>query len=199
MNMKLGLLGLTMAGVAMLVVSCGSSSSDNPTTTGGSSTTGNGGKAGASTAGTSNSSSGSSSGGKASNNGGSANNNGGSANSNGGNTNNGGFTFGGFNFGGAGPDLGMFMCDPVPQTGSACTSNSQPCLNGTEVCYCQMDKWACTDIFGGAGGAGPNFGDLDCPEAKPMEGADCGDTVGFCPYGQNMGCACYNGSWACSP
>ena len=190
MNMKLGLLSLTMAGVAVLVVSCGSSTSDTSNNAGGSSTAGHGGKAGTSTAGTTNSSSGSSSGGKSSS--------GGSAAS-GGNTSSGGFSFGGFNFGGAGPDLGMFMCNPVPKTGAACAANTQPCLAGTQICYCQTEKWACIDLLGGAGGAGPTFGQLDCPEAKPMDGADCGDTVGFCPYGQNMGCACYNGAWACSP
>jgi hypothetical protein len=31
-----------------------------------------------------------------------------------------------------------------------------------------------------------------------MTGGNCGDTFGFCPYGQNTGCACFNGMWNCN-
>lgn len=190
MNTKATLFGLAITSVVALMVSCsgGTDSNDNPAA--GSHSGGSAGKGGSSSAGTS--SSGSSSGGTG-NNGGSANNNGGSRNG-GGNA-----TGGGFNLGGAGLDPADYMCNPVPQTGSACTAGTQPCLDGTSVCYCQANKWACNDFGGGLGGAGPGggLGELDCPATQPTDGASCGDTVGVCPYGQNMGCACYMGMWTC--
>ena len=197
MNTKATLFGFTWmgAGAVALVVSCsGSTDSGNPSggsSSGGSATAG---KAGASSGGTNNNSSGSSSGGNGT--AGTANNNGGTRPMGG--NNNGGFSFGGnFDFGGAGPDPSDFMCNPVPVAGSACTPGTQPCLDGdTNVCYCSMSKWLCMDIGGGAGGAGAG-GQIECPATKPMSGADCGDVAGLCPYGQNMGCACYNGKWAC--
>jgi hypothetical protein len=186
-------LALGVAGVVAVMVSC-SGSTDNNDAKG---SAGSAGK-GTTTAGSSNGNSGSSTGGTANNNGGTANNNGGTRNGGGNNT--GGFNFGGtFNLGGAGFDPADYMCDPVPQTGSACVAGTQPCLDGSSVCYCQMNKWACLDIGGGLGGAGPGpIGQLDCPATKPMTGDDCGDSIGFCPYGQNMGCACYQGAWACN-
>jgi hypothetical protein len=199
MNTKVTLFGLTITSIVTLMVSCSGSTDSNDSSggspSGGSSTTA--GKAGASSAGTNNNSSGSSSGGNGNGTGGTANNNGGTRPMGGAN-NNGGFTFGGnFNFGGAGPDPSDFMCNPVPTAGSACTPGTQPCLNGdTNVCYCSMSKWVCMDVGGGAGGAGAG-GQIECPATKPMSGVDCGDVAGLCPYGQNMGCACYNGKWAC--
>lgn len=111
----------------------------------------------------------------------------------------GGFNFGGtFNLGGAGFDPEEFTCDPAPTPGSACESDAQPCLNGTAVCYCDEDEWACTDIFGGGGGSGGSgFGQLDCPATKPSSGASCSG-IGVCQYGDgDEGCACYGGMWAC--
>lgn len=188
-------LALGVAGVVAVMVSC-SGSTDSNDAKGGGGSAGSAGK-GTSTAGSSNNTSGSSSGGTG-NTAGTANNTGGTRNGGGNNT--GGFTFGGsFNLGGAGFDPSDYMCDPVPQPGSACVAGTQPCLDGSNVCYCQMDKWACLDVSGGLGGAGPGgFGQLDCPATKPMTGDDCGDTIGFCQYGQNAGCACYQGAWACN-
>jgi len=126
---------------------------------------------------------------------GTGNNNGGVANGAG--TANGGFNFGGgFNLGGAGFDPADLACNPVPKAGDACPAGTQPCVDGTAVCYCQASKWACIDLGGGAGGAGG--GQLECPEAKPMTGSNCGNTFGFCQYGQNAGCACFNGMWNCN-
>ena len=108
----------------------------------------------------------------------------------------GGFNFGGFTLGGAGPNPDDFQCDPVPQPGSACTAESEPCLNGTEVCLCSMEEWSCMDIFGGSGGT--SGGELECPSTKPMAGSAC-DTFGVCPYGaQGMGCACDGSMWVCN-
>jgi hypothetical protein len=194
MNTKATLFGFTMAGAVALVVSC-SGSTDSGNASGGSSSGGSAtaGKGGTSSAGTSNNSSGSSSGGKSS--GGTGSNTGGTRPMGG--NNNGGFTFGGnFNFGGDGPDPSDFICDPVPVPDSACGPGAQPCADGTTFCYCSMSKWVCMDV-GGTGGAGPDFGQIECPATKPMSGTDCGDVNGGCPYGQNSGCACYNGKWAC--
>jgi hypothetical protein len=187
---------LGATGVLAVMVSC-SGSTDSNDAKGGSNSGGSAsaGKGGTSAAGTS--SSGSSSGGNHAS-GGNTNNNGGTRNGGGNAT--GGFTFGGgFNLGGAGFDPADYMCNPVPTAGTACPAGTQPCLNDTAVCYCQMNKWACLDVSGGLGGAGPGgFGQLDCPATAPMTGEACGDTVGFCQYGQNMGCACYQGMWACN-
>jgi hypothetical protein len=197
MKIKTALLGITIAGVTALSASCSGSSESSDNSAGKSST---------STAGKSSSTGGASSAGTTGNGG---NNNGGTksgtaganstagTNANGGNAN----TAGTFNFGGAGFDPADFMCNPVPTKGAACTAGTQPCTNetGSMVCYCQAMKWNCLDLGGGAAGAGPGggFGQLDCPATKPMNGGDCGDTVGVCPYGQG-GCACYNGMWACN-
>jgi hypothetical protein len=195
MKMNRSLLSVTVAGVLGLIASCSSDSDDGDQNTAGSSASaGSSGRAGASSGG-SNNSSGSSAGG--------TRNNGGSSNANGGNTNSGGFNVAGFAVGGAGLDPDDFACDPVPETGSSCVAGTQPCINGTtEVCYCQMDEWLCMDVGEGAGGAGPGggFGDIECPATKPMNGGDCGDMAGFCPYGggQFMGCACYEGAWTCN-
>ncbi len=193
MKIKTALLGLTIAGMTALSISC-SGSSDSNESSGGKSSTSTAGKS--ATAGTSSGGKGGSGG--ASNNGGTKTNNGGTGN-NGGTTSNGGTVAnGGFNFGGAGLDPEDLMCNPVPVKGSACAAGTQPCLDDTAVCFCQMAKWACIDLGGGAGGAGPGAGgQLECPATKPMSGADCGDTAGVCPYGQG-GCACYNGMWACN-
>jgi hypothetical protein len=92
------------------------------------------------------------------------------------------------------------MCDPVPQDGSNCADGTQPCLNGMELCSCQMGEWACIDLGQGEGGGpGGIFGEIECPATQPMTDTPCGDTFGFCPYGgQNMGCACVGGNWACN-
>ena len=193
MKIKTALLGFTIAGVTALSASCSGSSESNDSS---------GGKPSTSTAGKSSSTAGTSSNGGANSNGGTKNNNGGTSsnggtNSNGGNAN----TAGTFNFGGAGIDPADFTCNPVPTKGAACAAGTQPCTNesGSMVCYCQAMKWNCLDFGGGAAGAGPGggFGQLDCPASKPMNGGDCGDTIGICPYGQG-GCACYNGMWACN-
>jgi hypothetical protein len=181
-----------------LLASCSGDDGDDSSGSGGTSTntSGNGGggsgsagKAGSTSAG--NSSAGSGTGGKASG-GGTA---GGSSSAG-----TGGFTFGGnFNLGGAGFDPDDYACDPAPTPGTACESDAQPCLNGTEVCYCAMAEWACTDITGGGGGAGPDLGDLECPPTKPANGGPC-DALGLCPYGgQNEGCACDGSKWTCTP
>ncbi len=194
MKIKTALLGFTIAGVTALSASC-SGSTDSNESGGGKSSTSTAGKS-ASTAGASNNGGASSNGGTKSGTAGTTNNGGTSStagtNNNGGTANPGG----GFNFGGAGFDPTDFTCDPVPTKGAACTAGTQPCLDGTNVCYCQALKWACRDIDGGAAGAGPGFGQLDCPAEKPMNGGECGDTIGICPYGQ-AGCACYDGMWAC--
>lgn len=110
-----------------------------------------------------------------------------------------GFNFGGnLNLGGAGFDPDDYACEPAPTPGSDCEANAQPCLNGTDVCYCANAEWACMDILGGGGGAGPG-GELECPANKPASGSAC-DAQGICPYGgQNEGCVCYGGMWTCSP
>jgi hypothetical protein len=197
-NLKAGVLCLTVVAAAALMSSCSGSSSSDNTTSGGTSSTSTAGKTagngGSSSAGKTNNNGGSSSGGVSSNAGTTNNDNGGTRNNNGG-TPNGGFTFGGFNFGGAGPDPADFMCMPAPTTGSACAAGTQPCLKGTAICYCQMAKWACLDLGGGAGGAGGD--QLECPATQPANGTACGDTFGVCPYGQNAACACVNTMWAC--
>jgi hypothetical protein len=102
--------------------------------------------------------------------------------------------------GGEGINPSDFTCDPPPEVGATCGEDAVPCLNGAAICYCDMSKWTCPSVLGGAGagGIGP-VGDLDCPETKPTTGTPCGDSVGLCPYGdgQFSGCACYQGSWAC--
>jgi hypothetical protein len=193
MNMHLGIWTFTVAGFLGLMASCSSDSDDGDESRAGSAGTssGAGGRAGAT-------SGGSKSGGSTS---AGTSNNGGSSNPNGGNASNGGSSFGGFSFGGAGFDPDDFACNPAPQPGQSCDQNSQPCLNGTEVCYCDAEEWACMDVSEAVGGAGPGggFGELECPATKPMTGADCGDTAGFCPYGgQFMGCVCYEGAWNCN-
>ncbi len=199
MKIKTILLGFTIAGVTALSASCSGSTDSNESS---------GGKSSSSTAGKSASTAGASTNGGASSNGGTKSGTAGTVNSGGqngnaGTTSNGGnVTFGGgFNLGGAGFDPADFMCKPVPTKGSACAAGTQPCVNGTAICFCQAMKWACRDVggAGGAAGAGPGggFGQLDCPATKPMNGGDCGDTLGFCPFGQG-GCACYNGMWACN-
>lgn len=118
----------------------------------------------------------------------------------GGSRSDGGAGAGGLNIGGFNPS--DFACETPPTVGDECDQETTvPCLNGTSVCYCDaMSEWACESVLGGggAGGTGP-IGDVDCPEMKPMNGAECGDGVGFCPYpgGAFGGCACYQGSWAC--
>jgi hypothetical protein len=191
MGMNVGLLTLTVAGFLGLMASCSSDSDDGDESSAGTSS-GSGGRAGAATGGSKNGGSSATAG---------TSSNGGSSNPTAGNTGSGGFNVGGFNLGGAGFDPDDYACNPVPQPGSSCDSGAQPCINGTEVCYCNADEWACMDVGQGAGGAGPGggFGDIECPATKPMNGGDCGDTVGFCPYGgQFMGCACYDGAWACN-
>jgi hypothetical protein len=114
--------------------------------------------------------------------------------STGGRNNTGGFNFGGFSVGGA-FDPSDFACNPVPKVGSDCPANTQPCVDGTNVCYCNGTKWACQNALGGGAG-GDGSGQIDCPAAQPMSGDDCGDMQRICPYG-NGGCACYMGKWAC--
>lgn len=199
MNIRIGWLGLTLACSLSLVAACGGSSENNGN--GGGSGAGAAGKAGASSGGSSSggrSSGGSGSGGSSTQAGGTSNA-GGSRNT-GGSQASGGFNIGGFNIGGEGIDPTDFMCNPVPDVGSACDAGATPCTSGTSICYCQSNKWACADLGGqgGAGGTGP-IGNVDCPDTKPMNGTDCGDEVGYCPYGdgQFSGCACYQGSWTC--
>jgi hypothetical protein len=195
MNIRSGWLGLTFVCGFALVTACGGSSENKGN--GGGSGSSAGGKAGSSSGGSAGSNSSSGAGGSSK--GGSASNNGGSS-SNGGSQASGGFNVGGFNVGGEGIDPSDFMCNPVPEVGSTCDAEATPCTAGTSVCYCQSNKWACTDLGGqgGTGGTG-QIGNVDCPDTKPMDGTDCGDDVGFCPYGdgQFSGCACYQGSWTC--
>jgi hypothetical protein len=196
MNIKTALLGFTIAGVTALTASCSGSTDSNE----------NGGGTSGSSAGkgSSGSSAGTTSKGGASGTGGASSagtTSKGGTNGNAGRNTGGGANIGGtFNFGGAGLDPADFMCDPVPTKGADCAAGTQPCTDGTAVCYCQASKWACLDLADAAGGAGPGggFGQLDCPATKPMSGDACGDSLGFCPYGQNAGCACYNGAWACN-
>ena len=192
MNMNVGLLTIAVAGCLGLVASCSSDSDDGDGSSAGTSS-GSGGGAGAASGGSKNSGGSNASAGTS--------NNGGSSNPTAGNTGSGGFNVGGFNLGGAAFDPDDYACNPVPQPGTSCDSAARPCINGSEVCACNADEWACMDVGQGAGGAGPGggFGDLECPATKPMTGGDCGDMVGFCPYGgQFMGCACYDGAWACN-
>jgi hypothetical protein len=197
MNIKTGLLGATITGALLLMASCGGSSDSN--SSGGGSTSG--GSGGSATAGSS------SSAGKSSGTGGTASSNGGTSSNSGGTTNNrggaqafGGFMFGGnFSFGGAGFDPSDFVCDPKPTAGAACTAGTQPCVDGTDVCYCQAEKWACIDVAAaGEGGAGPtSIGQIECPVEPPMTGDAC---VGFgaCQYGAMQGCACFGTTWMCN-
>lgn len=192
----MGLLGWAFVGGVSVVAACGGSSNDG----------GNEGAAGkAGSAGASGSSAGSPNGGSAS--GGTASGGsraGGGTSSAGtaaGGRNVGGSPgTGGFNMGGEGFDPSDFACETPPEVGAACGADAVPCVNGTEVCYCNMSKWACMSALGGggAGGTGP-IGDVECPASKPTSGTACGASVGFCPYGEGAfsGCACYNGSWAC--
>lgn len=194
MQTKVTWIGLSVLGLAALLASCSGDDGDSDNGSGGSSnTSGNGsggsssaGKAGSTSAGNTNAGSGS----------------GGKVGGTGGNSSAGtaGFSFGGnLNLGGGGFDPDDFACNPAPTPGTDCQSDSQPCLNGTEVCYCAMAEWTCVDIMAGAGGAGPDIGDLECPPSKPASGSAC-DAPGVCPYGgQNEGCACYGGMWACTP
>lgn len=202
MKLKTGWLVPAVVSALTLAMACGGSSDDNDEGGSGGSSAG---KAGSSTSGGSSaassgsSSGGSSSAGKAS---GGSSSSGGSAGSrnDGGSTSAGGTDIG---FGGDGFDPSDFACDPIPESGSDCDPGTTPCLNGTQVCYCQTEKWSCTDVggFGGTnagGGTGP-IGNVECPDAKPTSGTPCGDAVGFCPYGDDFtkGCACYQGTWAC--
>jgi hypothetical protein len=196
MHIKAGLLSLTVLSAFSLMASCGGSSesNDNKGGAGGGTSTagkGSGGKAGSTaTAGTGTGTGGAqATGGSGS---------GGSGPSGGRPATGGTFNFGGaFDFGGAPFDPSDFMCDPVPEAGSDCAAGAQPCVAGTSVCYCQAMKWTCSDFSGGFGGAGPDFGELDCPATKPMSGTPCGDQNGYCQFGQGSACACYNGDWAC--
>ncbi|HVY31451.1 MAG TPA: hypothetical protein VHB79_33085 [Polyangiaceae bacterium] len=194
MNIKTGLLGATVTGAFLLMASCGGSSDSNNNT--GGSASGGSTSAGSSSAGTSNSSAG-----KSSNTGGTANNTGGTRNNNGGAQAFGGFMFGGnLSFGGGGFDPSDFVCgDPKPEAGADCAAGSQPCLDGSNVCYCQAEKWACIDLLAaGQGGAGPNsIGQIECPAEQPMSGEAC-EGLGACQYGPMQGCACFGGSWMCN-
>jgi hypothetical protein len=180
MMMKTTQLPLALLGILSLLAAC--SGDDKSDGTGGASS-GSGGKAGSAAAGASTGGSKASGGGSGSNTGGS-----------GGNT--GGFSFAGT--GGFNPD--DYMCNPAPEVGSDCAADTEPCLNGTDVCSCEMGQWACNDLgLGEGGGPGGGFGEIECPATKPMTGSACGDVIGFCPYGgQTMGCVCVNASWACN-
>jgi hypothetical protein len=201
MKLKMGWLGPAVVSAFTLAVACGGSS-DNNGESPGSGGSASAGKAGSSTSGSSSGGSSSGAGGSSAGkpNGGNTSTagNGGTRNSAGTNST-GGIDIG---FGGAGFDPSDFACDPAPEAGSECEAGATPCLDGTKICYCQTGEWACTDVggLGGAsagGGTGP-LGDIECPATKPTSGAACGDSVGFCPYGGGfMGCACYQGSWAC--
>lgn len=201
MKLKTGWLGPAVVSAFTLAVACGGSSDGNSTSDGGSGGS-SAGKAGSSTTGGTTSTAGTSSGGSNSTAGkpstGGTTSTGGTRN-NGGATSTGGIDIG---FGGDGFDPGDYACDPVPEDGAECEAGTQPCLDGTKVCYCQNQEWACTDVggFGGTnagGGTGP-IGDIECPTTKPTSGTPCGDAIGFCPYGEGFsGCACYQGSWAC--
>ncbi len=192
MQTKMTWIGFSAVALAALLAACSGDDGESDSGSGGSSSSGSGGssagKAGSTSAGNTNAGSGS--GGKLGGGGTGGSSSAGSA----------GFNFGGtFNLGGAGFDPDDFACNPAPTPGTACQSDSQPCLNGTDVCYCAMAEWACLDIMGGAGGAGPDPGDLECPPSKPANGSAC-DAQGVCPYGgQNEGCACYGGMWTCTP
>jgi hypothetical protein len=187
MTLKTAHLPLTLLLNLSLLAACSGDDGDSDSgggTGGSSSNSGSGGSASGGKAGSS--SAGANSGGKAS----AGSNNGGSGNSTG------GVSFAGF--GGFNPD--DYMCDPVPEAGSNCAADAQPCLNGTEVCGCQEGMWQCIDLGGGEGGGpGGGFGEIECPATQPMNSTPCGDTIGFCPYGgQNMGCVCANGNWMCT-
>jgi hypothetical protein len=192
MTMKTAQLPLTLLLTLSILAACSGDDGDNDSGGGSGGSTSNSGSGGSASGGKAGSSpAGSSSGGKASagsNNGGS----GGSGNNTGGT---GGISFAGF--GGINPD--DYMCDPVPEAGSDCAADAQPCLNGMEVCGCQEGMWQCIDLGGGEGGGpGGGLGEIECPATQPMSNTPCGDTIGICPYGQNMGCVCANGNWMCT-
>jgi hypothetical protein len=193
MNIKTGLLGLTITSAFLRMASCSGSSDSNDS--GGAGKAGSSSKAGSSgTAGSSNNNTG----GSSSSNAGSSNGNAGRNNGNGGGANTGGFTFGGnFSFGGGGFDPADFMCNPKPETGAACAAGTQPCAAGSTVCYCQAMKWNCVDLSNGAGGGGPGgFDPVECPAAAPKSGDAC-DGFGACPYGQEY-CGCFGSMWMCT-
>jgi hypothetical protein len=184
MTMKTAQLPVTLLLTLSLLAACSGDDGDTGSGggTGGTASNSGAGKSAGGTAGSS--SAGANTGGKAS----AGSNNGGSGN------NTGGISFAGF--GGINPD--DYMCDPVPQVGSDCAEDAQPCLNGTEVCGCPMGQWQCVDVGGGEGGGpGGGLGEIECPATQPMTDTPCGDTVGVCPYGNNMGCVCAEGNWAC--
>lgn len=193
MNIKTGLCGVTLTSAFLLMVSCGGSDS-NSGGGGGSSSAGKATGGSSNTAGTSNNSAGTTS-----NNGGTSNNNGGTSNSNGGTRPTGGFPGGGnFNFGGAGLDPEDYQCDPKPTVGSDCVMDTQPCADGTNVCYCQQLKWACIDLGDlGEGGASGGGGPAMCPAQAPMNGDACSGFA-VCPYGGNTYCGCLGATWMCN-
>jgi hypothetical protein len=193
MKMKTGLLGSAVLIAFTMVAACGGSDEGGK---------GNGGKGGSGgkggTAGGGSSSGGSSSGGTAS---------GGKGGSGGTNSSTGGTTSGGTGTNVGGFPIGMggafnpddYVCDPVPEDGSACEAGTLPCATEEVACVCMSNEWSCYDLSG-AGGTGP-IGNIDCPADKPMNGAACGASIGFCPYGNgaNMGCACFQSKWNCTP
>lgn len=195
----MGLLGWALVGGVSLVAACGGSSDAGGDPGGGAGKAGSS-SAGSSSAGTS-SSAGNGSGGSRASGGTSSAGTASGGRATGGTPGTAGFNVGGFNLGGEGFDPSDFNCESPPEVGAACAEDAVPCLDGTNVCYCDMSKWACTSVLGGGGGAGGTgpIGNVDCPAAKPTTGTPCGDSVGFCPYGsgQFSGCACYQGSWAC--
>lgn len=197
MKVQLGLLGWALFSGASFVAACGGSSDDGGGDAGGSS-----GKAGSASAGSSGSAGTASQGGSTSNGGASSAGTAAGGRNTGGRNSTGGMPgSGGFNLGGEGFDPSDFTCESPPEVGAACGAEAMPCLNGTDVCYCDASKWACMSVLGGGGGAGGTgaIGDIDCPATKPTTGVACGNSVGFCPYGEGAfsGCACYQGSWAC--
>lgn len=183
MRMTTGLLGSVVLLAFAAVSACGG----NDESSGGKGGSSSGGKGG------------SSSGGKGGSSGASGSSGGKTSGSTGGKASGGtGPSIGGTGFGGNfNPD--DFACDPVPEQGAACEAGTQPCLADTDVCACVQNKWNCFNLTG-AGGAG-QIGEIDCPMARPMNGAACGTTIGVCPYGggANSGCACYQSKWTCTP
>jgi hypothetical protein len=212
---KSGLLGLSLLlGAVALMPNCGGSdSNDNGNKAGstGKAGSGSGGSptGGSSAGGTSNNNTSGTStnntSGTGNNNTSGTGNNNNSAGDNGGpgNNNNGGDNGGpGNNAGGNGPGIEACAADVV--TGGMCTraqNSANTCTTEAGFCTCRrgqgqnaMSTWRCTEIGGGAGGAGFG-GDVDCPPTKPAAMAACTGT-GFCQYAGG-GCACLNGTFNC--
>ena len=98
-------------------------------------------------------------------------------------------------------------CPAQVVNGAACPAGltcAQVGFCGTR-CACQDGVWDCPPCAGGScGNASMCFGDVDCPSAKPEEGADCAASAdrscGY-PWSDSCSealCACVSGGWTCS-